>query len=155
MLGENSFIWPVWLKVAHRVSGFGSACQRVASEVIFYASLPLSLWCCPASVKVHGFGAGMTPRSEGIFLWALSILPSLHDRNSGTLSFCTSIKSFHACRKEMIFFFLPWLLHKGGLETKGALGCCRPGLRHTAEIESINMRAFRPLYNLPKNATHS
>lgn len=148
MLGENSFIWPVWLKVAHRVSGFGSACQRVASEVIFYASVPLLLWCCPASVKEHGFGAGMTPLSEGMFLWALSILPSLHDRNS------TSIKSFHACRKEMIFF-LPWLLHKGGLETMEALGCCRPGLRHTAEIESINMRAFRPWYNLPRNATHS
>lgn len=85
------------------------------------------------------------------FLRAMSFLASLH--NSGTQSICTSMKSFHAIRKETkskgplaTFFFLTASQRRAG--TMEALGCCSPRLRRTAETHSIIMRACRLWPNL-------
>lgn len=95
---------------------------NVASVLSSFMHLSGLLWRCPASMK--NISVVLEWRCPArAFSRALSFWPRSTTR-SGTHSICTSMKSFHAIRKEIksegllatFFFFFPWLHHKGAQE---------------------------------------
>lgn len=151
--GLNSLIWPQlsWNQPIVRV--VVEVHVKVASLLSSFMHLSGLLWRCPASMKnISVLLEWCCPARA--FSRALSFWPRSTTR-SGTHSICTSMKSFHAIRKEIksegllaTFFFFPPTASQRRAGTMEALGCCSPRLRRTAETHSIIMRACRLWSNL-------
>lgn len=152
---HNDLVWPALFNLSQvetsllRVLLWKCTAHLLSSFMHLFGLL----WDCSASMK------NISPVLEwcspaGAFSRALSFWPRSTTR-SGTHSICTSMKSFHAIRKEMksegplaTFFFFSRLHHKRRAGTMEALGCCSSRLRHTAETHGIIMRTCRLWSNL-------
>lgn len=152
LLGWDSLIWPR--------KGWNQPIVCLVVEVhvklasLLSSSMHLSglLWRCPVSMKNISLVLERCCPARA-FSRALSFWPRSTTRG-GTHSICTSMKSFHAIRKEMksecplATFFPPLTASQRRAGTMEALGCCSPRLRRTAETHSIIRRACRLWSNL-------
>lgn len=98
-------------------------CMSKASTRVIVLHLSLLLWCCPASIE-NTVWCWNDPSEPGYFRghWAFWPRSTTH---RGTLSICTSMKSFHAIRKEMIFF--PDCITKEA-RNNGTIGLLQPSI---------------------------